>query len=241
MRLPRLYASWWCPFANRATLACHLKGLENGVHYEYRETMPYKRETEFLEVSPKALIPAIRMADDRGFCESLVVVEFIDEYFNGPKLLRGDAVTRAQLRQYADHASKSIFPNAFKVIAMQTESEREEGVQALADGLTGIVAKMGSTSPFFEGETPGYMECVLTPHCHHLHLLKAFRNVDISDLLGGEELKRFESWFSATMSHPRVIPVLADKARLEKAYRIYTTGEGPAQALKAIKKGDQPP
>ena len=61
-----------------------------------------------------------------------------------------------------DHASKSIFPNAFKVIAMQTESEREEGVQALAEGLSGIVAKMGSTSPFFEGETPGYMECVLT-------------------------------------------------------------------------------
>ena len=45
---------------------------------------------------------------------------------------------------------------------MQTESEREEGVHALADGLAGIVAKMGSTSPFFEGETPGYMECVLT-------------------------------------------------------------------------------
>ena len=34
-------------------LACHLKGIKDGVHYEYRETMPYKREPEFLEVSPK--------------------------------------------------------------------------------------------------------------------------------------------------------------------------------------------
>ena len=30
-----------------------MKGIKDGVHYEYRETMPYKREPEFLEVSPK--------------------------------------------------------------------------------------------------------------------------------------------------------------------------------------------
>ena len=55
--------------------------------------MPYKREPEFIEVSPKALIPAFRMGD-RGFCESLICVEFIDEHFDGPRLLVGDTVER---------------------------------------------------------------------------------------------------------------------------------------------------
>ena len=84
-------------------------------------------------------------------------------------------------------------------------------------------------------------EAVLTPHAYHLHLLKAFRGVEISDLLRGEDLTRFNEWFDTTTSHPLVKPVLAEKSRLEKAYKIYTTGEGPAQALKAIKKGEAPP
>ena len=46
-RVP-IRASFWKPI-----LACHLKGIKDGVHYEYRETMPYKREPEFMEVSPK--------------------------------------------------------------------------------------------------------------------------------------------------------------------------------------------
>ena len=82
---------------------------------------------------------------------------------------------------------------------------------------------------------------MLTPHAYHLHLLKAFRGVEISDLLRGEDLTRFNEWFGTTTSHPLVKPVLAEKSRLEKAYKIYTTGEGPAEALKAIKKGEAPP
>ena len=84
-------------------------------------------------------------------------------------------------------------------------------------------------------------EAVLTPHAYHLHLLKAFRGIEISDLLRGEDLLRFNEWFDATTGNSLVKPVLADKTRLENAYRIYTTGEGPAQALKAIKKGEEPP
>ena len=73
-----------------------VQGLKHEVDYIYQETMPYKRQPDFMVVSPKALIPAIKMEDDRGFCESLVVVEFIDEHFEGPKLLRGDSVQRGK-------------------------------------------------------------------------------------------------------------------------------------------------
>ena len=55
------------------------------------------------------------------------------------------------------------------------------------------------------------------------------------------DLARWDEWFGAVTTNERITPILADKTRLEKAYQIYTTGEGPAQALKAIKKGEAPP
>ena len=76
----------------------------------------------------KALIPAIRIGNE-GFCESLVAVEFIDEYFDGPKLLVGDALKRAQQRQIVDHASKEIFVNHFKIISSQDQNIRAEAVE----------------------------------------------------------------------------------------------------------------
>ena len=107
---------------------CYNHGNNWGKDYEYRETMPYKREAEFMEVSPKALIPAMRLGNE-GFCESLVVVEFIDEYYKGNKLLVGDAVMRAQQRQLVDHASKQIFTNHFKIISSQDSETRAEAVE----------------------------------------------------------------------------------------------------------------
>ena len=71
---------------------------------------------------------------------------------------------------------------------------------------------------------------------------KAFRGVAMEDFLTDtEDLARWNAWFSEVTSNETIKPILADKTRLEKAYNIYTTGEGPAQALKAIKKGEAPP
>ena len=65
-------------------------------------------------------------------------------------------MTRAQFRQYAVHASNSIFPNAFKVMALQTEEERDLGIEGLSNGLSDLVSKMGSKSAYFHDDI-GYM------------------------------------------------------------------------------------
>ena len=82
----------------------------------------------------------------------------------------------------------------------------------------------------------------MVPFAWHTHLAKAFRGVEMADFLPEKaELARWNAWFAAFSNNEKIKPILADKSKLEKAYQIYTTGEGPAQALKAIKKGEAPP
>ena len=82
----------------------------------------------------------------------------------------------------------------------------------------------------------------MVPFAWHTHLAKAFRGIEIEDFITEkDDLARWNSWFTEVTSNEKIKPILAEKNRLEKAYNIYTTGEGPAQALKAIKKGEAPP
>ena len=88
--------------------------------------MPYKREPEFVDISPKALIPAIRIGE-RGFCESLIVVEFIDEYFDTErKLLVGDCVDRAQQRQIVDHGWFHLIIQLFQTVPIQHQKKSSQ-------------------------------------------------------------------------------------------------------------------
>ena len=102
--------------------------------------------------------------------------------------------------------------------------------------------KADDKSAYFRGVEPSYVEACMVPFAWHTHLAKAFRGVEIADFLPEKaELARWNAWFAAFSNNEKIKPILADKSKLEKAYQIYTTGEGPAQALKAIKKGEAPP
>ena len=105
-----------------------------------------------------------------------------------------------------------------------------------------MIRAADSESAYFRGTEPGYIEACMVPFAWHTHLSKAFRGVQMADFLTDPaDLTRWDEWFSAVTTNEQIKPILADKTRLEKAYQIYTTGEGPAQALKAIKKGEAPP
>ena len=104
-----LYSSWFCPFAQRAWIAAE----EAGVDYQWVEINPYEvnpdrpggytkqalplekkaeRNPEFVQASPRGLVPAIRHNNDNSsdeivLWESMPVAEYIDATFGEGQLL----------------------------------------------------------------------------------------------------------------------------------------------------------
>ncbi|KAL0364107.1 UNVERIFIED_CONTAM: Glutathione S-transferase U17 [Sesamum angustifolium] len=97
----QLLGSRASPFSNRVQLALKLKSVE----YEFVEEVFYANKSErLLNANPVYQKIPVLIHDAKPVCESLVIVEYIDEAWtgNGPSILPSDSYERAIARFWLD-------------------------------------------------------------------------------------------------------------------------------------------
>ena len=97
--------TWASPYSNRARIAL----LEKGVEYEYKEEDLVNKSPLLLKSNPVHKKIPVLIHNERPICESLIIVQYIDETWNKTSpLMPGDPFERANARFWADYIDKKV-------------------------------------------------------------------------------------------------------------------------------------
>lgn len=234
--LPTLYNAWFCPFAQRAWLAL----LEKGVQFNYVEQDPYNKTPEWLAVNPRGMVPAI-VHKGKSIYESPVCIEYVDEAWTTDKqLLPREPYERAWVRILSDHISKKVVPPFYRLLMKKDEKEREEAAQSIIEALKTLFGDIGSTGPFFGGQSPNMVDIMLAPFAYRFRvILSHYRKFSIPR--EGEELVRYHQWYSALEANENFRKTLPDEQKLIESYQKYADATATSLVGEAIRKGTSLP
>ncbi|KAG8062855.1 hypothetical protein GUJ93_ZPchr0003g16878 [Zizania palustris] len=154
------------PFGNRVRIALARKGV---AYEEKQENLPAKSPLLLSSNPVLAQVPVL-IVDGKPVCESLAILEFIDEAYAGvgePLLPPADdPFARARARFWAAYIDAKVPECAVKVwrspAGAAGSAAVEEGSKGLVAVLRTLEAELGGRR-YFGGEALGYVDVVLVP------------------------------------------------------------------------------
>lgn len=198
---------WVSPFGQRCRIAMAEKGLE----FEYREEDLGNKSDLLLRSNPiHAKVPVLLHGDGRAVCESLAILEYLDDAFPDatPRLLpsaAADPYARARARFWADYVDKKVYPVGTRL--WKVKGDDEEGVRAavaaargeLVEALRTLDGELGEKE-FFGGEEEfGLVDVALVPMMPWVYSFARYGGFNVE-----EECPRVAAWARRCMERDSV-------------------------------------
>jgi len=226
--------------------------LVQGVAYKYVEINPYQCDPKepggytkkshpletkrrmypgFVETSPRGLVPGV---DHKGkkVWESLPVVEYIDEAFEGPPLLPSSPHDRALVRIWTSHVGDRMQKSFYTMLLEQDPAKQEEARQRFFTECRTFARAMRNSGPFFLGEQFSMVDIALAPFFQRfLWVGSKYRDLVFPE---EPEFARLQEWWSATHSRPSVAATMVCRARLVSSYSQYSRNVATSDYAKSI-------
>ncbi|GLJ36246.1 hypothetical protein SUGI_0727640 [Cryptomeria japonica] len=161
-----------------------LIGLEEkGVKYEYQEEdLLTKKSDLLLQMNPVHKKVPVLIHNGKPICESLIILQYIDEVWNFNQFLPSMPYERATARFWADFANK--FYESVAPIVKSKGEDQEQGKRNLLERLQlleGALKEMsaGGSLPFFSGKDFGFLDIVFIPYASFFHAFETIGNFKI--------------------------------------------------------------
>ena len=183
--LPVLYSFRRCPYAMRGRMGLWAAGI--GV--ELREVKLASKPPQLVQVSPKATVPVLVLADGTVIDESLAVMRWALTKNDPHGWLSGDdeALIAVNDGPFKHHLDRYKYPTRYPDEAGGDEDSfrlrhREKGLAILID----LNAKL-SSQPHLTGERPAFADIALFP------FIRQFANTDRA-WFDAQKLPHLQSW-----------------------------------------------
>ncbi|KAL5722769.1 glutathione transferase [Ranunculus cassubicifolius] len=197
----QLYGVWFGSPSptKRAELALKLKGIP----YEFIQEDVSNKSDMLLHFNPVHKKLPVLVHNGRPIAESHIIIEYIDEVWgHAPRLVPLDPYERAKVRFWAQFFDQKI--SARKLVLSEGEelkkvvAEYKENQSILEEGLK---RDFGGKGPFFNGETPGFLDIVIGAiACSY----RAIEEIAGAKLIDPEMHPFYFSWVTAMENHPVV-------------------------------------
>ncbi|XP_006367670.1 probable glutathione S-transferase [Solanum tuberosum] len=149
----KLLGLWYSPFSKRVEWALKIKGVE----YEYIEDDLQNKSLLLLQSNPIHKKVPVLIHNGKSICESSVIVEYIDETFEGPSILPKDPYDRALVR-FWDKFFEDKGPSMMKSLFLKGE-EQEKAKEEVYEMLK-ILDNELKDKKFFVGDKFGFVDIV---------------------------------------------------------------------------------
>ncbi|CAL5338409.1 unnamed protein product [Camellia sinensis] len=219
----KLLGAWPSPFVNRVQIALNLKSIK----YEFLEEQYGTKSELLLKSNPVHKKIPVLIHGDKPVCESLIIVQYIDEVWSfGPSIFPSDPYDAALARFWATYVDDKLLP-------MMMETRKAEGVEAkmaaferLKEGLVVLedaFAKCSKGKDFFGGDSIGYLD-IAFGCC--LGWIKASEKMMEVVLLDETKTPGLVGWAGRFCSHEAVKGTLPETEKLlEIAKRFQTNAK----------------
>ncbi|KAM3206458.1 hypothetical protein ACQJBY_061895 [Aegilops geniculata] len=153
-------------YAIRVQMALAMKGLA----YDYLPEDPACKSDLLLASNPVHKALPVLIHGGRPVCESLIIVEYLDDAFpgNGASILPSDPHRRAVARFWAAYVDNKMFPSCIDILNSANQQERADKVEeslaafGLLEAALAECSKEGEAeAPFFGGVSLGLLDIAL--------------------------------------------------------------------------------
>ena len=192
----KLYGYWRSSSSWRVRIGLALKEVD----YEYEavhlvEEGGRQHADNYRELNPMRQVPLLEWEEDgevHHLSQSLAILEFVEESFDGPSLLPGTPAQRGRIRQLAEVVNSGIQPLQNLAVIQKLRDELDEDARAwcaywIRRGLEAYEEMVANEEGTFSvGDEPTLADACLIPQLYNARRFKVELD-DLSQLLAIEE------------------------------------------------------